>query len=487
MEKIALKSVYFNKLKGLSNVNISFSRGLTAIMGVNGVGKTTVIHALACLYQPDGRGENHKFPEFFIPNTDALWKGSELNVVNEIEDDTGKRLVLPSRRYSKNFDRWSPRYENRPKRNVYYLGIDTCLPDIEKRTTTSRIMYKSKSLADKQSQKVIENSAYILNKEYNYLIDNLYKQSHFMGVELKSGLKYSALSMGSGEQRIIKIISVMLNAEAYSLVLIDEVDLLLHISALRRLLEVVNKIALKKHIQVVFTTHSLEVIKMTNIISIQYIVNTRETEQTLVFEQITPDLIFNMTGQTCKTLCIYVEDYLAKQIIVHLIRKNNMSSSVKVVHFGAIENAFTLAASFVLRGEKLDNILIVTDGDRYRHKEEKEKQIEKKLSGSEEDAKIKRESALTILSEFILPERCSPEQFLHDVIIRCFDRADEIYVAADEINAVCDKHGWIDNICDKLGLNLSDIVSEIYNHAKEDQLFNEYIKPVNNWLLAHKK
>ena len=64
MEKIQIKSVFFKKLKGLNNVKIEFTKPLTAIMGVNGSGKTTVIHALACIYQPDGNGENHKFPEF---------------------------------------------------------------------------------------------------------------------------------------------------------------------------------------------------------------------------------------------------------------------------------------------------------------------------------------------------------------------------------------------------------------------------------------
>ena len=49
-------------------------------MGVNGSGKTTVIHALACAYQPPegGKGENHRVSDFFVPNTDALWKGSEI-------------------------------------------------------------------------------------------------------------------------------------------------------------------------------------------------------------------------------------------------------------------------------------------------------------------------------------------------------------------------------------------------------------------------
>lgn len=95
MNKITLKEIRFKKLKGLSNVTIKFSKPLTAIMGVNGSGKTTVIHALACLYNPDGNGENHIFPEFFTPNTDASWSGSELEAVNEIIGTDGVPTLLP--------------------------------------------------------------------------------------------------------------------------------------------------------------------------------------------------------------------------------------------------------------------------------------------------------------------------------------------------------------------------------------------------------
>lgn len=133
MEKTILKSVFFKKLKGLNDVKIEFTKPLTAIMGVNGAGKTTVIHALACIYRPDGNGENHKFPEYFVPNTDALWQGSEFHVVNEVEGKDRTRVILPSRKYEKAFDRWAPRYDDRPKRNIYYIGIDTCLPEIEKK------------------------------------------------------------------------------------------------------------------------------------------------------------------------------------------------------------------------------------------------------------------------------------------------------------------------------------------------------------------
>ena len=70
MEKISIKSVYFKHLKGLKDVKIEFKKPLTAIMGVNGAGKTTVIHSLACIYRPDGNGEDHRFPEYKPQNKD---------------------------------------------------------------------------------------------------------------------------------------------------------------------------------------------------------------------------------------------------------------------------------------------------------------------------------------------------------------------------------------------------------------------------------
>lgn len=485
MNKYVLRSIFFNKLKGLNSANIVLSDILTAIMGVNGAGKTTVIHALACLYQPDGNGEDHRFPEFFVPNTDALWEGSELNVINEDENKSGARITLPSKKYSKDFDRWSPRYQSRPKRNTYYIGIDTCLPDIEKKTKTSRINYQSTQLTDKISEKTIKIAAYILNRDYNALYDNIYNKVHFQGVELRDGLKYSSLSMGSGEQRVLKIINTVLHAEAYSLILIDEIDLLLHVSALKKMIEKVYEIAKDKHIQVVFTTHSLEMMSMTEYVKIQYIANCREQGRALVYDKITTDLIYNMTGQSLKANTIYVEDDFAKSIIRQLLHLKNLTASTDIVQFGAIENAFTLAASFVIENKKLDNCLVVLDGDRYLSNAEKEKQIEKKLSGNESDSDTRRKSALSIITEFVLPKDYSPEKYIYETIVKKFPRDNEVYEAAVEIKAVNDSHEWIHLICQRLGINVDSIIREVFHFAyPDDALFKLYINNVEKWLDA---
>jgi predicted ATP-binding protein involved in virulence len=68
-----LASLKVRKLKNLVELDIDFSGSLvTAILGPNGNGKTTILHALACAYQPVVAGENHKFSNFFLPSTDAL-------------------------------------------------------------------------------------------------------------------------------------------------------------------------------------------------------------------------------------------------------------------------------------------------------------------------------------------------------------------------------------------------------------------------------
>lgn len=491
MEKQILKSVHFKQLKCLNDVTICFSDTLTAIMGVNGSGKTTVIHALACVYRPDdgGKGENHKFPEFFVPNTDSLWRGSELYVVNEIEGRNGQRSILPSKRYGKDFDRWSPRYENRPRRNVYYIGIDTCLPEIEKNTATSRIQYSSEKKIGRLADSIIHDSAYILNKPYQELLDNTYQNKHFSGVALSSGLKYSSLSMGTGEQRVLKILEKVRSAEAYSLVLIDEIDLLLHVSALGRLIEVLYSIAQSKHLQIVFTTHSVEMLALKRYVRIQYIANVEveSDSKTFVYEKISSDLLYSLTGKTRRPIKIYVEDTLAASIVKEIARNNGLTSDVEIVIYGSINNSFTLAASFALCSDKPEHVLIVLDGDRYITKEEKESQIKKRLSGSEDTIGEKQAQALSMIAQFHLPDGIPPEQYLHNMILKYELETSELYKAANAIKAVSDSHQWLYRIHEQTGFSESEIVHEIFRIAASSSDMINYTEEITKWLLLTKE
>ena len=149
------------RLKGLKNLEITFEKNLTAIMGVNGVGKSTILHALACTFAPDNDMEDYKFNFFFTPNSDATWQDSKF-FITCFDDSMNREFV---REYKKNANRWSPRYAQRPKRDVFYIGIDTGLPEIEKERQTTYIDYYTNILMDKLSDRVITKASEILEKD----------------------------------------------------------------------------------------------------------------------------------------------------------------------------------------------------------------------------------------------------------------------------------------------------------------------------------
>lgn len=47
-----LKEIRIEKLKGINNLVLKFDKKMVALMGVNGCGKSTILHALACAYTP---------------------------------------------------------------------------------------------------------------------------------------------------------------------------------------------------------------------------------------------------------------------------------------------------------------------------------------------------------------------------------------------------------------------------------------------------
>ncbi|RGP90406.1 hypothetical protein BC355_19150 [Vibrio cholerae] len=138
-----IHSMKVQNLKNLIDLEISFdSSPITAILGPNGNGKSTILHALACAFSPCQDGENYKFSWFFLPNTDALWNGSEMSIVHSYRDGQSEHKNVP-REYKKTQVRWTPRYANRPLRDVFYIGIDKCVPMIEAEKKQAKINYST--------------------------------------------------------------------------------------------------------------------------------------------------------------------------------------------------------------------------------------------------------------------------------------------------------------------------------------------------------
>lgn len=463
-----LYSISVKKLKGIENLdNLTFSpHKVTAILGSNGIGKSSILHAIVSAFQPEKPelSENHRMSEYLKPNPHALWKSTELSLEISYKDaanrDTTTGEVKETKEtvtISKHSERWTPRYDRRPYRPVFYIGIHTTLPLLEyinfiknkSRIGSQNIKYTTTELVDGISIEVMKKCSYILNRDYsNIYIHQIDGWSESLYGLSYDGMTYSQLSMGAGEQRLIKILKTALSAEPNSIVAIDELDLLLHEEAFQRTIEVLAEHAEDKNIQIIFTTHRETVSKKSNSINIRYL--HRLDGRTNFIEEMTPDAFSALTGEPKKAIRVYVEDKLSSRIIKKICAEESISKHIETIRFGTAKNCFTVIASAALN-KNLDSIIGVIDGDEYRSEGEKRKQLSSVYAGSDRSAIEIREKTLDRIFQYNLPAGLSPEEYIKKCICS-IERKDvpqdliEIYDGLKSIKAVLNRHNYIRHI-----------------------------------------
>ena len=477
---LTLEKLSVENLKGIRNLQMSFEKNLTAIMGVNGCGKSTIIHALACVFKPYRSGENYKFSFFFTPNPDSSWKNSKFSITYR-DERTGAEAT---REYRKNQDRWAPRYDARPVKDVYYIGIDSCVPDIERESQTSFIDYQTSAASDRNAGKIVEVAAYILNKDYDQLNYHRTKKKQLLGVHTAHDLKYSSLSMGAGEQRVLKILQTVYAASSYSMILIDEIDLLLHVTALKRMTEHLARVARRKNLQIIFTTHSMEMSRLQDYVDIRYL--DPLPEKTMVYDRITADIVYELSNEVKQDIRIFVEDILAETIVNIVAADLDMSRHIKIIKTGAARNGITLASGLVLQQADTDNVLVLLDGDVYRTEREKKAEIEKVLSGTEKDHGEKVEKAAGMIRQLGLPEGVKPEKYIFDMLVEMDDQ-NELTRLARKQKAVSDSHEWIDSLVKRMGKSEEIVLYQIISLVSEHERWGNYVEEVREWLRERRR
>lgn len=478
-----IHSMKVQNLKNLIDLEISFdSSPITAILGPNGNGKSTILHALACAFSPSQEGENYKFSWFFLPNTDALWNGSEMSIVHSYRDGQNEYNNVP-REYKKTQVRWTPRYANRPLRDVFYIGIDKCVPMIEAEKKQAKINYSTQVVNEEVINTILEKASIVLNRRYASYHVHKASGKEFIGVQV-DGLRYSALSMSAGEQKVFYILEKVFRAKKYSLILIDELDLLLHDQAMKKLIEVILERAMDKNLQVIFTTHRESVLELEDKINIRHIVC--RPGKTLCFNETKPDAINRLTGVQPRPIEVFVEDDLASTIVKKVAARLRLAKYVTTSRYGAAINCFTAVGGLLLGGEPCENSLFMLDGDVYRTDDEKRTSINRVLTGHDENVVVARETALSAIKQFTLPVDTKPEKYLHSLITAIDETDDEekkeIIEAAKEIVVVDEDHKYVNDIIHRLGWERATGLSKIIDLVAETDEWPTYTKDLNEWL-----
>lgn len=483
-----LKKIKIENLKGLIDVEIDFTeKPLVAILGPNGVGKSTILHAIACINKPINNDDsvNYKFSNFFIPTPHSIWNDSSFFAYQDFREGSNETIDYETN-FHKETDRWAPRYGNRKERYVSFIGIKTCLPAIEKETRQSRIQFNTIPLDDATSTKVKELAGAVLNKKYVSYNRHNSGNTEYLGVSTET-ISYSSLSMGAGEQRVFYILSEVVKAPNYGLIIIDEIDLLLHQDALFKLMKELNKIATDKKLQIIFTTHSQALLSL-DFIAVRHLYQT--PQKTLCFNDTKPDALQRLTGKQIRPLEIFVEDDLAQCLIKKICAQEGMAKYVSIKEFGAARNCFTAVCGSILNNlDNQENMLFVLDGDVYKTDEEKEKQIGKVLTGTTDDNNTLRATALTRITQFVLSDGEKPEKYYHSLICNIDDNKlnnNEEYMetlrVARDIQNVGDSHKFFDNIIERMGYDRRDGLKNLVNLLSLTSEWDNIKRNIKIWL-----
>ncbi|WP_025739027.1 AAA family ATPase [Salinivibrio socompensis] len=499
-----LKKLHIENLKGINDFTLVFdsAKNVTAVVGVNGSGKSTIIHALACAYKPKGNKTSKDFnrlSHFFTPNKDASWDGSEFKIFFDFDELNPAKCSQPInksdyevyyKKPGKKQSRWLPIYGRRHERESAYIGLHDLATLSEDKNASRYKEYETEELAHVASDKIKQDMIYVLGREYESLYSCTIKKGdkvHTMfGLELNS-ITYSEHSMGAGEKRVLNILYTLHSPKLIKggLLLIDEIDVLLHGAAFKRLIDKVIQRSKENRIEVVFSTHRETISDFSQKINIVGVFNTGNG--VLPMPHTNPQVMSQLTGVMTKPLHIYVEDELAEEVVLNLIYSKHLHAHVDVTKFGAWSNAFALLAGKKLMNQDIKNALCVLDGDVCRQEDEKLSECQRHLNGNDrhDDRCEVVEKIKEFKISFFAPEgqKGSPEFNIKKLFEQAHtddSRLQELQATSRLIQGLNDWHIYFEKMTDMSGQRQARARVLEFLQTKEE--WQDYTQEVSEWL-----
>lgn len=223
--------------------------------------------------------------------------------------------------------------------------------------------------------------------------------------------------------------------------------------------------------------------RLQELVDIRYLQPLKE--KTMVYNRITPDIVYELSEIVEQPIKIYVEDILAETIVNIVADSLGLSRCVKVIKLGAAYNLIVLSASFILQEKDISGDFFLLDGDVYRNEDDKRKAINKVLSGTEKEHDNKVDKAVKLLHQLRLPEETAPEKYIFDMLVE-MNGDSELIGIAKQLKAVPDSHQWLDTLVKRMGKSEELILNKIVEIVSEHERWGDYVDELRKHLNEYK-
>ncbi|MBQ7584867.1 MAG: AAA family ATPase, partial [Desulfovibrionaceae bacterium] len=245
-----LNWIEISGIRGWNGHRVNFTFPITAIVGENGSGKSTILQAAAASYK-NTLPDKQIFASDFFPDTP--WE-SVTNAYIKVGIKEGDRFLETS--ITKPTERWRGN-QHRRERPVYYIDLRRIQPLLARsgyQKLTNRHLEESNSR--EFSSDTLSRLSLIMGKSYTgarmaMAGENIVQE---IPVTQRGEQAYSGFHQGAGEVTATEMLAY--DFEKYSLVIIDEIESSLHPRAQRRLIRDLATIAREREIQFIISTHS---------------------------------------------------------------------------------------------------------------------------------------------------------------------------------------------------------------------------------------
>ena len=398
-----INSLVINNFRHIEDTTIEFGDKLTIITGQNGTGKSSILGWVAQLVDFKEKNkrlndkyfkEDYKNVFRFCPENDYSKNYSvtfNYKSKDELLDSTKNITTRLVEKTEKSPQRYRTDIDGRGKTidfPLIYLGLKRLIP----LATEKSVKLKTDTVDNKY-----HNTFSKLSKEILILVDDKIKPESIKSsnkdiLAMKTN-EYSHLGNSAGQDNIGQIISSLLSfqklkdeqKENYKggIILIDELDASLYAGSQIKLIDKLYRFATNLNLQIIFTTHSLEIIehlneKLGNDTKINHLV-IRDSK---VHNVLNPsfDYISNKIKNQVKLIDkiklknIICEDKVAEMWSNNLLNGTDLKKLVKIekgpFSFGTLEK---MAVS---KHSLFDNVSFILDGDvkeKYQNKKKPNK------------------------------------------------------------------------------------------------------------------